>query len=93
MFRKLPKDFGERFPNLKFLNVQGNRFITIKDDVVSVFNESLSNSLQELWINLAREEEVEIILKALKGLKVLNGLPVDRTELEIDCDDEDTDDG
>ena len=57
-----------------------------------MFNESLSNSLQELWINLAREEEVEIILKALKGLKVLNGLPVDRTELEIDCEGEDEED-
>ena len=44
--------------------------------------------MTELWINLAREEEVEMILKKLSNLKILNGLPVDRSELEIEDDDE-----
>jgi len=41
-------------------------------------------NLQHLWINLSREEEVEIILKHLKKIKFLNGLEVDRSELEIE---------
>ena len=58
--------------NLKSLNIQNNRFISIKEDVVDKLV-GLKN-LENLWINLSREEEVEIILKNLKSIKYLNGL-------------------
>ncbi len=58
--------------NLKSLNIQNNRFISIKEDVVDKLV-GLKN-LENLWINLSREEEVEIILQNLKSIKYLNGL-------------------
>jgi hypothetical protein len=58
--------------NLKSLNIQNNRFISIKEDVVDKLV-GLKN-LENLWINLIREEEVEIILQNLKSIKYLNGL-------------------
>lgn len=39
--------------------------------------------LQELNVSLGKEEEVELIIRTLPQLKLLNGLPVDRDELEI----------
>ena len=58
--------------NLKSLNIQNKRFISIKEDVVDKLV-GLKN-LENLWINLSREEEVEIILQNLKSIKYLNGL-------------------
>ena len=58
--------------NLKSLNIQNNRFISIKENVVDKLV-GLKN-LENLWINLSREEEVEIILQNLKSIKYLNGL-------------------
>ncbi len=58
--------------NLKSLNIQNNRFLSIKEDVVDKLV-GLKN-LENLWINLSREEEVEIILQNLKSIKYLNGL-------------------
>lgn len=46
--------------NLKSLNIQNNRFISIKEDVVDKLVGL--KQLENLWINLSREEEVEIIL-------------------------------
>jgi hypothetical protein len=46
--------------NLKSLNIQNNRFISIKEDVVDKL--AGMKNLESLWINLSREEEVEIIL-------------------------------
>jgi hypothetical protein len=46
--------------NLKSLNIQNNRFISIKEDVVDKL--AGMKNLESLWINLSREEEVEIIV-------------------------------
>jgi hypothetical protein len=40
-------------------------------------------------VNLSKEEEVEYLLKALAGLRYLNGLDVDREELEIQDEESD----
>lgn len=45
---------------------------------------SLKFRLQTLTINLVKEEEVEYLIKCLKNLRELNGLKVDRDELEIE---------
>ena len=37
-----------------------------------------------LFVNLTKEAEVEMILRRLPKLKYLNGLDVDREELELD---------
>jgi hypothetical protein len=42
--------------------------------------------LISLHVNLTKESEVEMILKRLPQLKYLNGLDVDREELELDDD-------
>ena len=41
------------------MNIQNNRFISIKEDVVDKLVGM--QKLENLWINLSREEEVEII--------------------------------
>jgi hypothetical protein len=71
--------------NLEWLNINQNRIICIKTDVIDklIKNDTLKNNdrLESLFINLSREEEVEYILKKLPKLKYLNGLIVDREEL------------
>jgi hypothetical protein len=71
--------------NLEWLNINQNRIICIKTDVIDklINNDTLKNNdrLESLFINLSREEEVEYILKKLPKLKYLNGLIVDREEL------------
>lgn len=45
-------------------------------------------TLISLFVNLSREEEVEYILKKCSNLKYLNGMEVDREELELSDDPE-----
>ncbi len=77
--------------NLEWLNINQNRIICIKTDVIDklIKNDTLKNNdrLESLFINLSREEEVEYILKKLPKLKYLNGLIVDREELQLESKD------
>ena len=78
--RRIQKDMVKYLPNLKLLQIQNNQFASIKDDVVPMLR---GLPLQDLSISLNHEEEVELIIRALPQLQTLNGLPVDRDELEI----------
>ena len=77
--------------NLEWLNINQNRIICIKTDVIDklIKNDTLKNNdrLESLFINLSREEEVEYILKKLPKLKYINGLIVDREELQLESKD------
>ena len=87
LIRQLPASFSRVFKGLKELNIQQNRVISIKDDVVERLIDpetGRNDALETLWVNLSREEEVEQIIRRLKWLKNLNGLVVDRKELEMD---------
>jgi len=75
----LPEALAESLPDLESLNLNNNKlesvFATV--DVLALFPRLIN-----LFINLVTEEEVDYVLKQLPGLNFLNGLGVDREELE-----------
>jgi sporulation protein YlmC with PRC-barrel domain len=87
LIRLLPLSFKKIFVNLKEFNVQYNRIISIKDDVIARLLDPKTKenySLEVFHINLTREDEVEFIIKRFRALKNLNGIIVDRAELAIE---------
>ena len=75
---------------MEWLNINQNRVLDIRKEIIDRLllkgeDGSLkkNRTLQSLFVNLSKEEEVEYLLKMLAGLKYLNGLDVDRDELEI----------
>jgi hypothetical protein len=71
--------------SLEWLNLNQNRILSIKTDIVEKLlgKNSSNNHLISLFVNLSREEEVEYILKKFPKLKYLNGMEIDRQELEL----------
>ena len=66
-----------------------NRILDIKEDVLDKLagsNGGMNHQLISLHVSLTKESEVEMILRRLPQLKYLNGLDVDREELELDDD-------
>lgn len=74
----LPDGLAEIMPNLEILNLNNNKIgnvFQVVDTLVPL------SKLHTLLINLVTEEEVDYVLKHLSGLVWLNGLGVDREEL------------
>lgn len=76
--------------SLEWLNLNQNRILSVKSDVIEklVGTNEKNNKLISLFVNLSREEEVEYILKKFPKLKYLNGMEVDREELELEAESE-----
>ena len=75
---EIPAWLPKYFPNLTDLNVNNNRLENIYQtvDVLSGLSQ-----LYSLYINLVTEEEVDYVLRKLANLEFLNGLGVDRDEI------------
>ena len=74
----IPADFAQ-LKSLKELNLNGNPIADFKklvDVLASV------PSLDSLHLNLHEEDQVDLIIRALPQLQFLNGLKIDREELE-----------
>ena len=87
LLRSLPDDINSRLSSLEWLNMNQNRIMDIKEDILDKLAgdpSQINNVLISLHVNLTKESEVEMILKRLPQLKYLNGLDVDREELELD---------
>jgi Leucine-rich repeat (LRR) protein len=88
--KTLPPDLSQIFPNLESLNLNGNDF---EDDEFKNVVQALNTipKLTSLYINLHKEEEVDMVMRILERLEFLNGLPVERDILEEDEESEEED--
>jgi hypothetical protein len=77
--RELPESLPLVLPNLELINLNNNPL----EDVIAVAD-ILSGcpQLKSLFIALSVEEEVDYMLKKLPRLEYLNGLAIDREEIE-----------
>ena len=81
----LPIDFAQAFPNLKKLNIQGNKFTNLQNDILPMLvseDIGVNYKLHELQINIDSENEVDFLLKKLPALQILNGHNVERVSNE-----------
>ncbi len=69
------------FPKLQVLNINNNPILDI-GSLIDLLGRACP-SLLSLFMNLSREDEVDYVLKWLPQLEYLNGLGVDREELEM----------
>ena len=86
LLKELPHDFSQNLTSLEWLNLNQNRILSVKTDVIEkILGKNQQNlKLISIFVNLSREEEVELILKKFPNLKYLNGMEVDREELELE---------
>ena len=77
--RDLPDTLPQVLPNLEVINLNNNPL----EDVVAVADVLAGcPQLKSLFIALSVEEEVDYVLKKLPRLEYLNGLAIDREEIE-----------
>ena len=84
----IPAAFPVACPSLELLNLNNN---PLAEEMFSHNVDQLARlpHLRSLFLTLTQEEQVDMILKKLPLLETLNGLEVDREELE-DEDEEET---
>lgn len=63
------------------LNLNGNHFTSFKDAILSL---KTLPQLKSLYMNLYREDQVDLIMRTLPNLEFLNGLKVERDILDDD---------
>jgi hypothetical protein len=74
-------------PKLINFNLNGNDIPNEKfGDLVTALK--TLPQLESLYINLHTEDQVDMIMRVLDDLKFLNGLPVERDDLEEEGEDE-----
>ena len=77
--RDLPETLPHVLPNLEVINLNNNPL----EDVVAVADVLAGcPQLKSLFIALSVEDEVDYVLKKLPRLEYLNGLAIDREEIE-----------
>ena len=77
--RELPESLPIVLPNLELINLNNNPL----EEVLAVADVlSGCPKLKSLFIALSVEEEVDYVLKKLTRLEYLNGLAIDREEIE-----------
>ena len=75
----IPESLAHLLPSLSILNLNNNPF----PDVYAVVDViSGISTLRSLFMSLTLEEEVDYVLKKLPQLEYLNGLAIDREEIE-----------
>ena len=77
-FTRLPIDMS-KLHKVENLNLQNIEFSDFSQCVKSL---ATMPALRSLYINLTEEEQVDLIMKNLPNLEYLNGLPVDRDDVE-----------
>jgi hypothetical protein len=77
--RELPESLPLVLPNLQLINLNNNPL----EEVLAVADVLAGcTQLKSLFIALSVEEEVDYVLKKLPRLEYLNGLAIDREEIE-----------
>ena len=77
-FTRVPTDMS-KLHKVENLNLQNIEFSDFSQCVKSL---ATMPALRSLYINLTEEEQVDLIMKNLPNLEYLNGLPVDREDVE-----------
>ena len=77
-FTRIPTDMS-KLHKVENLNLQNIEFSDFSQCVKSL---ATMPALRSLYINLMEEEQVDLIMKNLPNLEYLNGLPVDRDDVE-----------
>ena len=77
-FTRIPADMS-KLHKVENLNLQNIEFSDFSQCVKSL---ATMPALRSLYINLMEEEQVDLIMKNLPNLEYLNGLPVDRDDVE-----------
>ena len=83
----MPQELGEVCPNLQELNLNGNPLV-IDQFESNVDQIAKLENLSSLYLQLTQESQVDMILRKIPNLEMLNGLEVDRDELLNDQEDE-----
>lgn len=83
----VPHELGEVCPNLQELNLNGNPLV-IDQFESNVDQIAKLENLSSLYLQLTQESQVDMILRKIPNLEMLNGLEVDRDELLNDQEDE-----
>ena len=76
---EIPGNLGQLLPSLQIINLNNNPLSDIQS-VVDILAEI--PTLKSLFMSLTLEDEVDYVLKKLPKLEYLNGLAIDREEIE-----------